>query len=170
MKDTEYIISQLRDNIYTFKSLLSALDRIDPKWKHQPGKWSLLEVVCHLVDEEIEDFRQRVKTTLESPGVPPPPIDPVGWVEQRNYIDQNFTEKINEFLMDREKSIEWLKSLKEPNWENSYIHQELGPLSAYQFLSNWLAHDYLHVRQILKIKFEYLKHISNEENNYAGNW
>jgi hypothetical protein len=170
MKDTEYIISQLQNNKFTFKSLLSDLGQDEYKWKYLSEKWCLLEVVCHLVDEEKEDFRQRVKTTLESPGESPPPIDPVKWVQQRNYIDQNFQEKLEEFLMERDKSIDWLMSLKEPNWENSYVHQELGPFTAFQFLSNWLAHDYLHIRQIVKIKFEHLKKISTEENDYAGNW
>lgn len=170
MKDIEYFISQLQKNKSTFKSLLSDLSQAEYTWKYQPEKWCLLEVVCHLVDEEKEDFRQRVKTTLESPGASPPPIDPVGWVKQRNYIDQSFQEKLDEFLAERDQSIDWLRSQKEPNWENSCDHQELGPLSAYQFLSNWLAHDYLHMKQIVKIKFEYLKKISSQENDYAGNW
>jgi hypothetical protein len=170
MKDTEFIISQLQNNKFTFESLLSDLGQEESKWKYQQDKWCLLEVVCHLVDEEKEDFRQRVKTTLESPGESPPPIDPGKWVQQRNYIDQIFQKKLDEFLMERDKSIDWLMSIKKPNWENSYVHQEFGPLSAFQFISNWLAHDYLHIRQIVKIKFEYLKKHSNEENDYAGNW
>lgn len=136
MKDTEYIIYQLQKNKSTFKSLLSDFDQEGSKWKYQHDKWCLQEVVCHLLDEEKEDFRQRVKTTLETPGVSPPPIDPVGWVQQRNYINQNFQEKLDELLIERDKSIDWLISLKEPNWENCYVLEELGTLSAYQFLSN----------------------------------
>jgi hypothetical protein len=36
--------------------------------------------------------------------------------------------------------------------------------------ANWLAHDYLHIRQILRLKYEYLKSISEEDLSYAGEW
>jgi hypothetical protein len=57
-------------------------------------------------------------------------------VQQRNNINQNFQEKLDELLIERDKSIDWIMSLKEPNWENSYVHEDLGTLSAYQSLSN----------------------------------
>ncbi len=43
-------------------------------------------------------------------------------------------------------------------------------MTAKMFLSNWLAHDYLHIRQITKLKYDYLKQLTNEDLNYAGNW
>ena len=30
------------------------------RWKPEPSQWSILEVVCHLGDEEVEDFRRRL--------------------------------------------------------------------------------------------------------------
>jgi hypothetical protein len=38
------------------------------------------------------------------------------------------------------------------------------------FLHNWLAHDYLHIRQIIRIKYDYLKKTSGEILLYAGEW
>ena len=168
MSDIDLIITQLKKNKTVFAGLLIDLSIKECIWKYNPKKWCLLEVICHLVDEEIEDFRTRVKTTLETPCVLPPPIDSVGWVKQRNYIDQNFQRKVKEFLTERTKSIAWLLTLENPKWNNSYHHQKSGTLSAHLFLSNWLAHDYLHIRQILNIKFEYLKHISGQKKNHAG--
>ena len=37
-------------------------------------------------------------------------------------------------------------------------------------LTNWLAHDYLHIRQIIKLKFDFLKDQSDEHLSYAGEW
>ena len=59
--------------------------------------------------------------------------------------------------------MEWLKSLKNPLWTNSYNHPKLGSLSAHLFLSNWLAHDHLHIRQIVRIKRAYLMEKSGED-------
>ena len=42
------------------------------------------------------------------------------------------------------------------------------PLSC--FSPNWLAHDYLHIRQIIRLKFAYLQQLSKEDLSYAGNW
>jgi hypothetical protein len=43
-------------------------------------------------------------------------------------------------------------------------------MSARLFLHNWLAHDYLHIRQINRLKFAYLKAHSDISLDYAGAW
>ncbi len=107
---------------------------------------------------------------LETPSLPLPPTDPVGWVQSRKYIQQNFSEILNKFLAERSESIKWLQSLKAPDWSNAFIHHEYGPLTARMFLTNWVAHDYLHFRQIVKLKFDYLEFTSGESTLYAGSW
>jgi len=164
------IITQLNSNREVFAQLFTNKNKNEYLWKPEPSKWCLLEIVCHLYDEEREDFRTRVKTTLENPGKLPPPIDPVGWVKARKYTEQNFEDMTQNFLSQRTTSVKWLKSLKTPKWENADSHQELGDLSAEHFLANWLAHDYLHFRQINRLQFQYLKHTSGKDLSYAGNW
>lgn len=46
----------------------------------------------------------------------------------------------------------------------------LGPLSALFFLTNWVAHDYLHLRQVTKVKFYYLDALTDATLQYAGEW
>lgn len=164
------IIEQLAVNRLIFSSLLKGKSKAEYLWKPKEKKWCLLEIVCHLYDEEIEDFRTRVKHTLEAPGTPPPPIDPVNWVLSRNYMEMNYNKMVARFLEERSKSIEWLQSLQNPNWSNSYKHPELGTLSSEHFLYNWLAHDILHFRQINRLQFQYLKSHSHHDLAYAGNW
>ncbi len=168
--DYDKIISNLQSNKEVFLSLLSNVSREEYLWKPQPDKWCLLEILCHLRDEEIEDFRTRVKCVLESPQLGPQPIDPVGWVAQRKYVEQDYDKKLEEFIQERDASVDWLRSLDSPNWHNTYTHPTLGPMSARKFLSNWLAHDYLHFRQIVRLKYDHLIEISGEDLQYAGNW
>ena len=164
------VIDELERNKNLFKSLLSNIEVKEQLWKPKVENWCLLEVVCHLLDEEKEDFRARVKHTLESPDLPMLSINPSAWVEERRYIQQNFSNTLDYFLQEREQSIAWLRSLENPNWDNFYVHEKFGEMTAKMFLSNWLAHDYLHIKQILKIKFNYLKSISDEPLSYAGDW
>jgi hypothetical protein len=151
-------------------ALLSNKDRSEYLWKHAENEWCLLEIVCHLYDEEREDFRQRVRQTLENPGSPPPPIDPENWVHQRKYIEKDYQEMLDSFLLERSKSIEWLKGLQNPQWDNNYRHPELGALSAKYFLTNWLAHDILHFRQIITLQYQYLQQSTEVDLIYSGSW
>jgi hypothetical protein len=164
------IIEQLQKNKLVFENILKNESEAMVLWKQAPEKWCLLEIICHLNDEECHDFRFRVQWVLEKPNQTPPPIDPVGWVTNHDYINQDYATMLNTFLSERDKSIIWLKSLKNVNWDNAFEHSKLGHLTARHFLVNWLAHDYLHIKQILKLKYDYLQHTSRENLDYAGIW
>ncbi len=157
-------------NKIVFNSLFASLEKQLYLWKPAPEKWCLLEIICHLYDEEREDFRARVRHTLENPEQLMPPIDPVGWVTERKYIEQDYSLALQNFLSERQNSIEWLNLLKDPKWNNSYSHPQSGEISAAMFLSNWLAHDYLHIRQITRTKYLYLENLTNQDLSYAGKW
>ena len=169
MTQTE-IISKLKLNKNTFVGLLAGVDEEEFLFRPFPEHWCLLEIVCHLYDEECEDFRKRIETTLQSPGKLPPSIDPQGWVISRKYIEEDYPEKLSDFINERKKSIEWLSNLENPIWTNSYVHPEFGAVSADFFLKNWLAHDLLHIRQIARVKYQYLKSTDGQPIDYAGNW
>ncbi len=164
------IIDQLEENRKTFKALLEDVPHKIINWKPAEDEWSLLEIVCHLHDEEREDFRNRIKLVLEDPTRPLPKFDPVHWVRERNYADEDYVKKLTAFLEERKDSVKWLKTLEEPKWENAYQHKKHGPMSAELFLNNWLGHDYLHFRQIVKNKFLYLKEHVDTPLDYAGEW
>jgi len=175
MTPTE-ITTQLSANAGVFRALFSQVEPDMICWKPAPEHWSLLEIACHLADEEREDFRARVESVLRDPEQPLPPSDPKGWVRDRDYAGQEFLAKVDEFLEERAQSIEWLRSLeveggaKSPDWANAYQHPKFGPLSAKLFLENWLAHDYLHIRQINRRKYEFHRSVVVHALDYAGDW
>ena len=165
-----FVIEQLAKNKSVFQELLKDKNEELVLWKQAPEKWCLLEIACHLLDEEIYDFRFRTQWVLEKPNQTPPPIDPIGWVTNHDYINQNYSTMVNKFLEERERSLLWFHSLNNPNWNLSFEHSKLGKLTVKHFLTNWLAHDYLHIKQILKLKYDYLKYKSGENLYYAGIW
>ena len=167
---TDQIIDHLENNHLTFKSLLAKKNVDEYTWRPDAASWSLLEIVCHLYDEEREDFRARIKNTLETPHIQPPSIDPPGWVTGRKYAEQDYAGRLKSFLKERRQSIRWLKGLDEPKWKNVYTHPTAGEMSAYSLLANWLAHDYHHIRQINRRCYEYLRSKSNVDLTYAGDW
>jgi len=164
------IVEQLEKNKFVFQSLLEEVPNEFITWRPRPNKWCLLEIICHLYDEEQFDFRFRTQWVLENPNELPPPFNPLDWVKEHKYMEQDFEDILNKFLNKRDTSIDWLKSLQNPKWDNSYNHSRLGKVTAKHFLDNWLAHDYLHIRQIIKQKFDYLNSQTNENLEYAGIW
>jgi len=163
------IIKSLENNLLTFSSLLRMIEPDQYLYKLENADWCILEIVCHLYDEEREDFRTRLRSVLESPLASPPPIDPPAWVKERNYIDQDYGVMLQKFEEERKHSIVYLKSLDQPKWDNYYEHAHLGKLDGNHFLRNWLAHDYLHIKQIIQRKYQFL-HSQTGDISYAGKW
>ena len=170
MKYIEHHIVELKRNQAIFKDLLQGNPKEKYLWRWQEDKWNLLEIVCHLYDEEREDFRARTKSVLENPKSALIPFNPMLWVKDRNYAQKNYNEMLSAFLNERQSSIDWLNSLSGPNWENAFMHPKKGPLTAAFFLSNWVVHDYLHIRQILNLEYQYLQETTGHMLDYAGNW
>jgi hypothetical protein len=139
------------------------------RWKPAPEKWSVLEVLCHLADEEVEDFRGRLRLTLESPGTAWPKIDPVQWVGERRYAEQPLGPTLARFLNERAASVQWLAAQREANWDAAYQHPRVGPVGVRLLLVNWMAHDLLHLRQLARLQYERLASFG-EKLDYAGPW
>ena len=109
--DPDYFLSQMTSHAGTIHSLTLEISDEQARWKPNPESWSILEVINHLVDEEREDFRVRVDFILHHPGLPWPPINPQGWVTERNYNQRDLLQSVQDFLEERQKSLVWLKGL-----------------------------------------------------------
>lgn len=150
---------------------LAGLSDADSRWKPSDGGWSILEVVCHLADEEEFDFRVRVRLTLQDPSIEWPPIDPEGWAVEREYNRGDLPSSIERFTNLRAESVQWLKTLDKPDWDQTYQHPKFGPFRAGDIFASWVAHDYLHLRQITKRMYEIANFASGGySSRYAGDW
>jgi hypothetical protein len=132
-----------------------------------------VEIVNHLADEDRDDFRFRLRSTLEDPSREWPKTDPEGWAVQRRYIEQDLAESMARFERERAESLAWLRSLRSPDWSRAYIHPKVGPVTAGELMVSWAAHDSLHVRQIAKRLFELAAKQGEPEGfgtRYAGEW
>ena len=76
--NTQLLIGRLAGFAETLPSAVAVIPDADARWRPEQGGWSILEIVAHLADEEIDDFRMRTELTLRDPELPWPPIDPEG--------------------------------------------------------------------------------------------
>ncbi|MFH1844069.1 MAG: DinB family protein [bacterium] len=150
-------IRSLENSGDAIHDLLAATTTKQARWKPSPEKWSLLEILCHLVDEERDDFRHRVSSTLADPGREWPPIDPEGWARDRNYNDRDFQEALTAFRQERTESLVWLGDLGDVDWDRAYRHPLLNELRAGDLLAAWVTHDILHLRQLTSVLLAYVE-------------
>ncbi len=168
--DLETAVKQLENQGKAILALGKDLSDEQARWKPGPEDWSILEVLNHLVDEEQLDFRRHLHHILFTPHEPWPEIAPKAWVLEKNYNQQALDHTLSRFGSEREKSIDWLKNLTYPDWHIS-IKFTWGKLSAGDMLVSWLAHDLLHIRQLVELRY----HLTESGNlpfnlEYAGNW
>lgn len=170
MFDAQTCIGRLERNAQVFVALIDGVSDEQARWKPSPDRWSILEVVSHLRDEEREDFRVRLDLILNHPKKPWPPIDPQAWVMERAYNTHNLREMLTRLIEERARSIAWLRGLRSPDWETLATHG-LRSMRASAMLSSWVAHDWLHVRQLSKLHYEYnVLQARPESVAYAGEY
>jgi hypothetical protein len=168
--DPAALIQQMSLNADRINALVERLPEDQARWKPDPETWSIQEVIAHLLDEEREDFRVRLDIILHSPDRDWPPIDPEGWVVERGYNQGDLAEAINDFLIEREKSLSWLGGLENPDWQAVY-EARFGKIRAGDMLAAWAGHDLLHLRQLVELHWAYLEKKAEPFSvRYAGEW
>lgn len=169
--DLSWVIQQLTTHATSITQLCSTVSDAQARVKPDPEAWSILEVVNHLVDEEREDFRQRLDLMLHQPETDWPPIDPQGWVVSRAYQQRDLQQSVATFAAERQRSIEWLRTLRDPDWSRTHTHPSGLVLRAGDLLSSWVAHDVLHLRQLVELHYHLVTlQVAPYDPAYAGDW
>jgi uncharacterized damage-inducible protein DinB len=161
---------ELANSTEMIRSLLKDIDQEQAQLKPSRGSWSILEVVCHLYDEEREDFREHLDFILQRQHEMWHPISPFAWVKLRKYNERNFKTMQRKFFKEREKSLAWLKQLKNADWNRTYT-SKFGSMRAGDMFASWVAHDNLHLRQLTELRRKHIERITQPYKiQYAGDW
>jgi hypothetical protein len=168
--DSERLMQTMAANAERIQAMVAGVSQDQARWKPDAESWSILEVVSHLYDEEREDFRVRLDIILHHPERPWPKIDPQGWVTARKYNENDLVQSLQNFLHEREASLSWLRGLAAPDWEAVY-ETRFGRMRAGDMFAAWVAHDLLHLRQLVELQRAYaLELLAPYEADYAGPW
>lgn len=164
------LYQELTHSTETLKVLLAGVGVEEARVKPSKGTWSILEVTCHLYDEELEDFREHLDFILYRQHEPWHPIAPQAWVKLRKYNEQDFGKMKAKFFRERTKSLAWLKSLKNADWNITY-QSKWGAMRAGDMFASWVAHDNLHIRQLVELRRWHIERMSKPYKiRYAGDW
>jgi hypothetical protein len=169
--DLPALFERMQRQADAIRLLTESVSDAQAHWRPAPGSWSILEVINHLADEERDDFRTRLELTLLRPDADWPPIDPEGWVTARGYANRGLAESVHDFLNERTRSIAMLNALHNPDWTRARRHPVFGPISAGTLMQSWLAHDLLHLRQLVELHYAYHAQAAAPYSvGYAGDW
>jgi hypothetical protein len=166
----ETLYQELASNTEMIRALLAGLTQEEAGFKPSPKAWSILEVTCHFYDEECEDFREHLDFIMHRQNEEWHDIDPQGWVVARKYNEKNFIDMQTKFFAERVKSLEWLKGLSDADWDTTCT-SPFGSASAGQIFASWIAHDNLHIRQLVELRRARIENITQPYAIlYAGEW
>ena len=169
--DFDRLAAQMAAQAAAIGTMVGDVSDEQARWKPDPASWSILEVINHLADEEVEDFRTHLDIALHRPNDAWPPIDPEGWVDERRYSQRDLGESVLRFLSAREDSLAWLRGLDSPDWGASY-EAPFGPIRAGDIMAAWVAHDLLQTRQLVELQWAYTSRVQVAPFDvaYAGVW
>jgi uncharacterized damage-inducible protein DinB len=117
-----------------------------------PDSWTVHEIVAHLIHAEHDDWIPRVRHVLQWGGSRPfSPFDRTfGFAEART---RPLADLVREFGAARRESLDALAGLRltSADLAREGRHPEFGPVRLGQHLATWVAHDFTHVAQIVRV-------------------
>lgn len=164
------LIEELACGEEILPKLVEGISQVAAQLKPDVKTRSILEVVGHLYDEEREDFRVRLEIMLTRPSDPWPPIHPEEWVTERAYNEQDLATVVRRFVEERQNSLIWLRKLENPVWD-TIVTSPFGSMRPGDMLGSWVAHDNLHMRQLVELRRWRIEQITAPfDLRYAGDW
>jgi DinB superfamily len=109
------IVTTLSSQIEDTLALLRVLSESQGELRYAPGKWSIKEVIGHLIDAE-RIFTYRALRMARSDQTPLPGFDENSYVENGNFGERRVVELADEFQAVRKSSVYIFRHLGEDAW------------------------------------------------------
>jgi len=168
--DISSVQKQMEHQADAIAALATGLTSEELQWKPTPESWSVLQVIDHLLHEEIQDFRSVLDHIFQSPDDPWPEFHPLELSADIQHPERHFQESLASFQSEREKSLAWLAGT-DVDWDAAATAPWGAKMTAGDALASWLAHDLLHVRQLVELRYALTAAASQPYRvEYAGEW
>jgi uncharacterized damage-inducible protein DinB len=112
-----------------------------------PGRWSTMEVVCHLADFE-PIFADRIKRAIAEDRPTILAANPDLFVQRLAYHERDLEEELNIIEWTRRQLARILCTLKPEDFQRAAVHNQAGPRTVEQLLQTAINHIPHHVKFI----------------------
>jgi DinB superfamily len=132
------------------KSLIQGHSAASLRKRPAPDKWSVAEIVTHLVDTDIVGgFRMRF--ILGTPGTPIQAFDQDVWAVAGHYAARDAHQSLHYFESLRQANLAMLRTLTPEQWKHYGMHSERGQETIEHIVRMFAGHDLNHLQQIQAI-------------------
>jgi hypothetical protein len=139
-----------RSTAAKLKKSIRGLSGKQLKWRPEPAKWSIAEIIAHLADAEIV-ASWRMRSVIGENGITIQPFDQDAWASSFEYRDRDARHSLEVFRVLRENNVRMLKEIRRETWENYGMHLERGKETIAHLTRMFAGHDTNHVLQIERI-------------------
>lgn len=109
-----------------------------------PGKWSIAQVVCHLVDADLE-YCQRIKRVLVEDNPTLQELVPDAFAAALHYQARNVSEELDLLAATRAHMASILKATDVEDFQRTGVHSAEGPMTLETLLERITGHIDHHV-------------------------
>lgn len=132
------------------RSLLGGLSEEKGTLAYAEGKWTIKEVISHLIDGE-RIFAYRILRISRGDETPIEGFEQDGYIENSRANKRDFDDLLNEFTLERQANLHMLKNLRDDGWQRMGTASE-KPVSA-RALGYIMAGHIRHHINILKERY-----------------
>ena len=139
-------------------------------WRSAPDRWSIADVLVHLLDVEVNALGLRARRIVEEENPLLEDYDQ-GAAVSAAVKDANPYQTLEAFCAERKKTVEWLRTLDPLSLQRTGQHSAIGEISLWNHLNQWAFHDLGHIRQVLEIRRAqtFYPHTGNYRKFYSVN-
>jgi len=98
------------------RSLFAGLEEEKGKYAYADGKWTIKEVLSHLIDGE-RIFAYRALRISRGDETPLPGFEQDGYIENSFANDRSFDDLLEEFSLQRNANVHMMKNLRDDGWK-----------------------------------------------------
>lgn len=146
----EDAIKVQRNTAAKLKKSVQGLTAKQLRWRPEPAKWSIAEIIAHLADTEIV-ASWRMRSVIGENGITIQPFDQDAWASAFEYRDRDTRRSLELFRVLRENNLAMLKEIPRETWDRYGMHVERGKETVAHLTRMFAGHDTNHLLQIERL-------------------
>jgi DinB superfamily len=151
---TEQLLEAYHEGPARLRAALAGLSMEQLRARPRPGKWSILEIVLHVVDSELSGA-MRVRYVRAQPGIRLPMYDQDLWTARLRHNEADVAlldDTLALFHLLRRVTGRIFAAAQGDDWTASAVHAEFGEITLRNLLELYADHSERHLEQILQCR------------------
>lgn len=134
-----------------FRALVEGAPAAAMEFREKAGAWSAWQVLCHVADAEITNWKPRVELILGSADDKrfTPFNREGGFMRYEGWAPASLLDEFERLRNDNLSRLEALR-ITGRDLDRQGIHPDLGVVTLSQLLSCWAIHDLAHIEQVTR--------------------